>query len=207
MPSIENIKPQWRDISNSLKLCPAKVHGEPSHLWKAKLGTSNKQQLLRLSTTWGIAHLGYQNPRAHKTLKHIAEGKDSPLLPLVSSQWYPKAKKGSTHKYSLIIWKPIMFNKDDAARITIAGHQPLPIRSLLSDSLDILSPYLNSQTAEPTEVADLLRCTGIPLWTKQTQTQDQFSDALASAIKLMGSPSELDVLFALTDKSHLQDVA
>lgn len=206
MPIRKPTKPEWRDISDSLQLYPARVHGEPSHLWRAKLGISRKQ-LLRLSTTWGIAHLGYQNPRAHKTLQDIAEGKDSPLLPLVSSQWYSKAKKDHLHKYSLVIWKPIMFNKNDAARITIAGHQPLPIRRLASDSLSISAPYFNSQTAQPAEFNELLRCTGMPLWTKETQTEDQFSEALASAIELMGSPSELDILFALLSQQHLQDAA
>lgn len=207
-----NVSPSlWRSISPYLEIAESVPYTDPyAHTLRMKQGVS-KSQILKLATTWGISPLGYNAPRARKALAAVAAGAAKvPLLPLVSSHWFPKAKPGTLHKYVLSIWYPeeLLPNKTSGSRITIArqvgpnGKDSSP--AFINPNSNYLSSYLlryfSSETAEQVDFSDTLRCPGIPVWTEYTETEEDFSAALRQAHSLLSSQEELDILFSLSPK-------
>jgi hypothetical protein len=198
----------WRSISPYLEIAESIPYTDPyAHTLRIKSGAS-KSQILKLATNWGISHFGYNAPRARKALAAVAEGATKvPLLPLVSSHWFPNAKPGTLHKYVLSIWHPgeLLTNKTSGSRITIArqvgpnGKDSSP--AFINPSSNYLLRYFSSETAEQVDFSDTLRCPGIPVWTEYTETEADFSAALKQAHGILSSQEELDVIFSLSSKT------
>lgn len=151
------------------------------------------KQLLKLSTTWGISHLGYSAPpQAKNTIRDIKLGKPIVISPLIFTQW--KLTKAATpgSSYILCIWKPGLFSGEPTARLTIAKQlrrwEQAPIGS---------NPQFSFETALELKQYESYGCSGIPVWTEQVEDELSFSNALRIADNLLRSTEELDVLLAL----------
>ena len=188
----------WRSISEHLEIAEDVPYTNPyAHNIKAKEGCT-KSQLLKLSTNWGISHLGYRAPRAHKAIAGIAHNIKQPIISLLSTQWFPKAEPGVLNKYSLAIWNPDLLPRNSyPARLTIA-RQLDPTNYNRDTYPHGTIPYFNSITAEQADFTTLQKCQGIPIWTEQASTEAEFNRTLKKAHELISQQEELDILFALS---------
>jgi hypothetical protein len=191
---------QWLEVGDYLSLVPSKA-GEPVYpndfYVRLKQGSSSKQ-LLKLSTTWGISHLGYHSPAARRTLTLTAKGAAASLLSIVSSTWDLKTISNSQQEYFISVWKPDLSSFDSAARVSVVSREKsmkktLPFLAHRNDS------YFNPKTGRlnPHYSYDPLALQGLPLWTEEVSSLAGFAAALEKADNLMRSPQELEILLAL----------
>lgn len=191
---------QWLGVADYISLISLNT-GKPEypndfHI-RLKQG-SNSNQLLKLSTTWGISHLGYQSPTAKRALSIVAKGAVASVLSIVSSTWTLKNAFGLQQEYFISVWKPELDSEDSTARVTVASRDKNSGDPNVSSAYSG-SSYFNPKTGDinPHYAYDPLALQGFPLWTEEASNAAGFSAALEHADTLIRSPQELEILLAL----------
>lgn len=176
----------WEDIAHAVQINDPAFMENPFFYSVSPREGLSILEVSKMIKNWGLAPLGYLSPETDKVSISLFQTKTSPILPLISSRWFPTFIESP---YFISVWKPGLYPNSPAARITVARN--LGVEQMGKDL------FFSTETGETAHSSSLFKCPGIPLWTEYAETSDAFREIIQKADDLIKEEETLNILYTL----------